>query len=203
MIECVLEALARHGVTDAVLSLGYLPDRFTEAYPADVISGVRVTYAVESEPLDTAGAIRFAAGELRRRRRDLSGRQWRCRDDLDVTKLLEFHRYHGGGSHDCAASRWRTLALWRGADVAETDGSCLRGEAAARRSADQSDQRRHLRLRAPGARPHRSRPAESAWNARPSPHWPRPRELFAMADDAVLARHGHAAARISKPTSTS
>ena len=47
MIECVLESLASHGVTDAVLSLGYLPDRFIEAYPANVIAGVRVTYAVE------------------------------------------------------------------------------------------------------------------------------------------------------------
>ena len=91
MIECVLEALGRHGVTDAVLSLGYLPDRFTEAYPNNVIAGVGVTYAVEPSPLDTAGAIRFAArvagvdetflvvnGDIL--------------TDLDVTRLLAFHR---------------------------------------------------------------------------------------------------------------
>jgi len=42
------EELASHGVTDAVLSLGYLPDRFIEAYPSGVIAGVRVTYAVET-----------------------------------------------------------------------------------------------------------------------------------------------------------
>ena len=95
MIECVLESLARHGVTDAILSLGYLPDRFTEAYPANVISGVRVTYAVESEPLDTAGAIRFAAGEA-----DVDETFLVVNGDvvtsLDVTKLLDFHRSHGG-----------------------------------------------------------------------------------------------------------
>ncbi len=78
MIECVLESLARHGVTDAVLSLGYLPDRFTEAYPANLIAGVSVTYAVESEPLDTAGAIRFAAS-LGRRRRHVHRRERRRR----------------------------------------------------------------------------------------------------------------------------
>jgi mannose-1-phosphate guanylyltransferase len=95
MIECVLEALARHGVTDAVLSLGYLPDRFTEAYPANVISGVRVTYAVESEPLDTAGAIRFAATEAGVDETFLVV-NGDVVTDLDVTKLLEFHRAHGG-----------------------------------------------------------------------------------------------------------
>ena len=35
MIECVFTTLAEHGITDAVLSLGYLPDRFIEAYPLE------------------------------------------------------------------------------------------------------------------------------------------------------------------------
>jgi mannose-1-phosphate guanylyltransferase len=93
MIECVLEALARHGVTDAVLSLGYLPDRFTEAYPTNLIKGVRVTYAVESEPLDTAGAIRFAAdfADVNETFLVVNGD---VVTDLDVTALLTFHRDH-------------------------------------------------------------------------------------------------------------
>jgi mannose-1-phosphate guanylyltransferase len=93
MIECVLESLARHGVTDAVLSLGYLPDRFTEAYPTNVISGVKVTYAVEPEPLDTAGAIRFAAIDagLDETFLVVNGD---VLTDLDITKLLAFHRQH-------------------------------------------------------------------------------------------------------------
>src|SRR5205823_6586937 len=49
------------GVTDIVLSLGYRPDAFREAYPDDTCGGARLTYAVEPELLDTAGAIRFAA----------------------------------------------------------------------------------------------------------------------------------------------
>lgn len=95
MIECVLESLARHGVTDAVLSLGYLPDRFTEAYPANLIAGVNVTYAVESEPLDTAGAIRFAAASA-----DVADTfivvNGDVVTDLNVTRLLDFHRSQGG-----------------------------------------------------------------------------------------------------------
>ena len=97
MIECVFEALARHGVTDAVLSLGYLPDRFTEAYPSNVISGVRVTYAVEPEPLDTAGAIRFAAGHSGFDETFLVV-NGDVLTDLDITKLLAFHRAHAGAA---------------------------------------------------------------------------------------------------------
>lgn len=61
MIEHVVAKLGENGVTDAVLSLGYRPDAFLDAYPGDICAGVRLHYAVEAEPLDTAGAIRFAA----------------------------------------------------------------------------------------------------------------------------------------------
>jgi mannose-1-phosphate guanylyltransferase len=63
MIERVVAHLGEHGVTDAVLSLGYRPDAFIDAYPDDRCAGVHLHYAVEAEPLDTAGAVRFAADE--------------------------------------------------------------------------------------------------------------------------------------------
>lgn len=90
-IECVLEALASYGVTDAVLSLGYLPDRFTEAYPDNRIGGVRVRYAVEPEPLDTAGAIRFAA-EYAGIDETFLVVNGDVVSDIDVSRLVEFHR---------------------------------------------------------------------------------------------------------------
>ncbi len=91
MIERVLGHLAYHGVDQAVLSLGYLPDAFMDAYPEGTAAGVRLSYAVEPEPLDTAGAVRFAA--------DAAG----IRDtfvvvngdvltDMDVSALVAFHR---------------------------------------------------------------------------------------------------------------
>ena len=61
MIERVLEHLAAHGIDDVVLSLGYKPDAFRAAYPDGVCGGVSLHYATEDEPLDTGGAIRFAA----------------------------------------------------------------------------------------------------------------------------------------------
>ena len=50
----------RHRVT---LALGFLPEPFLEAFPDGRCGGVALRYAVEPEPLDTAGAIRFAADE--------------------------------------------------------------------------------------------------------------------------------------------
>ena len=63
LIERVLTHLGAHGVDEVVLSLGYKPDAFRQAYPDGTCAGVRLVYAVEDEPLDTAGAIRFAATE--------------------------------------------------------------------------------------------------------------------------------------------
>ena len=91
MIEGVFASLAAHGVTEAVLSLGYLPDRFTEAYPDNVIAGLPVRYAVESAPLDTAGAIRFAAESAGVRDTFLVV-NGDIVSDLDVSALVAFHR---------------------------------------------------------------------------------------------------------------
>lgn len=61
MLARKLAHLAEHGITEAVLSLGYKPDAFLAAFPTGDAGGVRLHYAVEPVPLDTAGAIRFAS----------------------------------------------------------------------------------------------------------------------------------------------
>jgi mannose-1-phosphate guanylyltransferase len=61
----MIEWLARHGVDEVVLACGFLPDVLREALSGEEErAGVRIRYAVEPEPLGTAGAIRFAADEL-------------------------------------------------------------------------------------------------------------------------------------------
>jgi len=91
MIERVLEWLRSHGITEAVLSLGYRPDAFMEAYPSGESCGVKLAYAVEPSPLDTAGAIRFAALEagLDETFVVVNGD---VLTDLDLTGLVAFHR---------------------------------------------------------------------------------------------------------------
>jgi mannose-1-phosphate guanylyltransferase len=61
MIERVIGKLASHGIDDVVLSMGYRADAFLSAYPDQRCAGVPIHYAVEPEPMDTAGAVRFAA----------------------------------------------------------------------------------------------------------------------------------------------
>jgi mannose-1-phosphate guanylyltransferase len=94
MVERVVAHLAQHGVTEAVLSLGYKPDAFLDVFPDGSCAGVAMTYAVEEEPLDTAGAIRFAAGEagIDDRFVVVNGD---VLTDLDVTRLVRFHDASG------------------------------------------------------------------------------------------------------------
>lgn len=61
MIVGLADRLAEAGITDIVLALGFRPEPFASAFPNDRHGAVRVHYAVEPEPLDTAGAIAFAA----------------------------------------------------------------------------------------------------------------------------------------------
>ncbi|HZU79413.1 MAG TPA: NDP-sugar synthase [Acidimicrobiales bacterium] len=95
MLERVLGQLAAHGIDEAVLSLGYQPDAFRRAYPAALASGVRLTYAVEPEPLDTAGAVGFAARHagIDETFVVVNGD---VLTDLDVGRLVSFHRASRG-----------------------------------------------------------------------------------------------------------
>src|SRR5262245_2415415 len=94
MIERVMEKLGEHGVSDAILSLGYRPDAFIEAYPDDSCAGVKLHYAVEPEPLDTAGAVRFAAIDagIDSRFIVVNGD---VLTDLDLEALVKFHAESG------------------------------------------------------------------------------------------------------------
>ncbi len=57
----VIASLEKAGVTRAVLALGFKPQPFIDAFPGNQCGGVHLDYAVEPEPLDTGGAIAFAA----------------------------------------------------------------------------------------------------------------------------------------------
>jgi len=94
LIERVIEHLVGHGVTDVVLSLGYRPDAFIEAYPDGRCAGATLTYVVEPTPLDTAGAIRFAAAEAGVDDTFLVF-NGDVLTDLDITALVRFHRASG------------------------------------------------------------------------------------------------------------
>ena len=95
MIERVLGQLAGHGVDDVVLSMGYRPDAFLDAFPDGHAAGVALHYAVEPEPLDTAGAVAYAARDAGIDDTFLVV-NGDVLTDLDVSALVRFHRDRGG-----------------------------------------------------------------------------------------------------------
>lgn len=97
MLQRVVEHLGGLGVEEVVLSLGYQPEVFLREFPDGEIAGVPVRYAVEPEPLDTGGAIAFAAREagIDDTFLALNGD---VLTDLDVGELWRFHQKAGGAA---------------------------------------------------------------------------------------------------------
>jgi mannose-1-phosphate guanylyltransferase len=91
MLERVLAYLAEAGIDEVILSLGYRPDAFRTAYPGGTAAGMPLSYAIEPELLDTAGAIAFAAGHgaLTETFVVVNGD---ILTDLDLPALVAFHR---------------------------------------------------------------------------------------------------------------
>ena len=97
LLERLMTSLAKGGVTNAVLSLGFKPEPFLEAFPTNICAGVKLTYAVEDRPLDTAGAIGFAAREagIHTRGETFLVANGDVLSDLGISELVEFHRSAG------------------------------------------------------------------------------------------------------------
>jgi mannose-1-phosphate guanylyltransferase len=96
IIVRVVEWLARHGITEVVLSLAYQPDAFVAAFPDSTCAGLPLRYAIEPPSgLDTAGAIAFAAREAGISPRDgepfvvVNGD---ILTDLELNSLVKLHR---------------------------------------------------------------------------------------------------------------
>ncbi|MFZ4517552.1 MAG: sugar phosphate nucleotidyltransferase [Microthrixaceae bacterium] len=97
MLERVVEHLGASGVDEVVLSLGYQPDAFLDEFPDGTCAGVRLSYAVEPEPLDTAGAIAFAARHVGVDERFIAV-NGDVLTDLDVADLWACHERFGGSA---------------------------------------------------------------------------------------------------------
>jgi mannose-1-phosphate guanylyltransferase len=92
-----LDLLRRHGITDVILSCSFMVEEVRRVMGDGAAWGVRLRYAVETEPLGTGGGVRNAVGLL-----DESG-DGRAADglvvvlngdvltDADVTAMLAFH----------------------------------------------------------------------------------------------------------------
>jgi mannose-1-phosphate guanylyltransferase len=88
----VFSYLKRYGVTNIVLSVGYMPDQI-RAYFGDGSSlGLRLTYVVEDSPLGTAGGVKNAERYLDGPTVVMNGDIF---TDIDLGAMVSFHKKRG------------------------------------------------------------------------------------------------------------
>ncbi|HRX17014.1 MAG TPA: sugar phosphate nucleotidyltransferase [Spirochaetota bacterium] len=89
VIEHAVELLKRHGISDIVISLFYLPENIQNYFGDGSEWDVSITYSVEETPLGTAGGVHLASEGFDDTFIVLSG------DgiiDFDLTKIIDFHK---------------------------------------------------------------------------------------------------------------
>ena len=89
----MLDWLRGHGVTEAILSCGFMSDGVHDVL-GDIYEGMRLRYVIESQPLGTAGPVRLALDEgvLAERLLVLNGD---VLTDIDLTAELAQHERTG------------------------------------------------------------------------------------------------------------
>jgi mannose-1-phosphate guanylyltransferase len=87
-LEHVIRYLGRHQVNDIILAQGHLPRPMEEHFRDGRRFGAKLTFALESRPMNTAGAVKNAEQFIQGRFYVLNGDIF---TDLDVTDMLRFH----------------------------------------------------------------------------------------------------------------
>ena len=88
MMEHVIDLLRRHGITDIVVTLAFMPDAIRQHFGDGSDYGVSIEYVVEREPLGTAGSVRNAAHLLTDTFLVISGD---VLTDIDLSEIIRFH----------------------------------------------------------------------------------------------------------------
>lgn len=91
-LEYILDLLKKNGVTHAAVTLKYLPEAISGAYPAGEYEGIKLDFFEEEAPLGTAGSVKNASSVLNEDFIVISGDAL-C--DFDLSAALRFHREKG------------------------------------------------------------------------------------------------------------
>jgi mannose-1-phosphate guanylyltransferase/phosphomannomutase len=88
MMEHIVALLRRHGITDIVVTVAFLPNAIRSYFGNGSELGVRMVYATEESPLGTAGSVGNAKDELKERFLVISGD---VLTDIDLSEVIAFH----------------------------------------------------------------------------------------------------------------
>lgn len=91
ILAYIFDLLLAHGVEEAAVTLGYLPDAIPAAFPSGY-NGLPLRFVREEQPLGTAGSVRNAAGRPDGPFLVISGDAM-C--NFDLTKILAYHNAVG------------------------------------------------------------------------------------------------------------
>ena len=91
-IEHIVELVHRYGIDDVVVTLAFMPQVIRSYLGDGSALGVRIEYAVEEQPLGTAGSVRNAREHLDETFVVISGDAL-C--DFDLSEIIAFHRERG------------------------------------------------------------------------------------------------------------
>jgi mannose-1-phosphate guanylyltransferase/phosphomannomutase len=94
-MEHIIELLRRHGMTDIVVTLAFMPQVIRGYFDDGGGMGVELHYSVEESPLGTAGSVRNAAELLDETFLVISGDAL-C--DIDLDALVAAHRERGAAA---------------------------------------------------------------------------------------------------------
>jgi mannose-1-phosphate guanylyltransferase len=88
-LEYQFELLKKHGITDVILCVAYLPHEFENYFGTGKKWGLKLHYVHEQEPLGTGGAIRNAIDHIDGPTLIFNGD---ILSDLDLTAMYRYHR---------------------------------------------------------------------------------------------------------------
>jgi NDP-sugar pyrophosphorylase family protein len=100
-LEYQIEKLVGFGVTDVVLCVGYLASQIQSYFGTGSRWGTRIAYAVEQQPLGTAGAIRNARHLVPETFLVLNGDSHL---GVDIADLVQSHLSHTSADPTCVAT---------------------------------------------------------------------------------------------------
>ena len=94
-LQLLVMQLRSQGVRRMIMSTGYLSDQIEEAFGDGRLWNSDIQYSKESQPLGTAGAVKFAERHLEKSTDFLvvNGDSFM---DIDIPEFIRFHRQHRG-----------------------------------------------------------------------------------------------------------
>ena len=93
ILEIVIERLKHFGITEIIISTGYLADMIRLFFLDGSKLGVRITYSNEDQPLGTAGPLNLVRDQLDETFLLMNGD---VLTDLDFSEFFAFHRENKG-----------------------------------------------------------------------------------------------------------